>query len=71
MSKPIDDLIQVLEILKPYVGDKYFTGCEHDIMYFYVNPEEVKEEDVIKLDELGVFVDDDIECFSSYKFGSA
>ena len=39
--------------------------------YVTINPADVSEEDIAKLDELGFFPSDDGETFSSYKFGSA
>lgn len=73
MSKektPIRELIEALEIFERYIGDKYPTNCSHDQLYVDVDPEIVSEADVIKLDELGFFVDEELSGFSSFKFGS-
>jgi hypothetical protein len=68
----MDDLIQALNIFRKYNTDKkYPTGCEHDVLYVYVDPAGVSDEDIKELDKLGFNIDDDIGCFSSFRFGSA
>jgi len=67
----MDDLIKALTIFRKYVNVSYPTHCEHDVMYIMgVTKEEVSEEDLAELDELGFFWDGD-EGFKSYRFGSA
>jgi len=70
MSTPIEELIEAMEIFKKYIGDDYPTNCDHDVMRVNVDPENVTEADVIRLDELGFTVDDDLNMFMSYKYGS-
>jgi hypothetical protein len=68
----MDDLIEALQILRKYGNPDYPTHCEHDVMTVGINPEDVSEEDIIKLDALGFFASSDYdECFQSFKFGSA
>jgi hypothetical protein len=72
MSKtPMQELIEALTIFEKYIGDDYPTGCEHDVLHVYVDPEKVPEAEIIKLEELGFDIDPDIDCFYSYKYGSA
>lgn len=69
------DLIESLQIFLKYTGDMdYPTHCEHDVMYCAhgFGPEVMSEEDVKRLDKLGWHWDgDDLECWLSFKFGSA
>lgn len=64
------DLIEALQIFMKYCGDvKYPTTCEHDELYINcVKPEQVTEEDLKRLDELGFFPYEDF-AFVSYRFG--
>lgn len=45
--------------------------CEHDELIINVDPQIVSEEDKRKLDDLGIFIGDDYECFKSFRYGSA
>lgn len=67
---PIRELIEALEIFEKYIGDDYPTNCSHDQLYVDCDPEKVSEADIIKLDKLGFFVDQELDGFSSYKYGS-
>jgi hypothetical protein len=68
----MDDLIKALHIFRKYTDKKYPTGCEHDVLYVYVDPADVSDEDIKELDKLGFYINDDIGyCFSSCRFGSA
>ena len=68
----MEDLIKAFQIFAKYTQAKYPTSCEHDRMYVHVDPDEVSEEDIKSLEELGFNVDDEgVFGFSSYKFGSA
>lgn len=64
------DLIEALNIFLKYGNPTYPTNCSHDELYVDINPDEVSEEDKKRLDELGFFVNEESEGFSSYKFGS-
>ena len=68
----MDDLIEALQIFRKYANEKWPTVCEHDVMYIVnVHANDVSEEDIEKLYELGFFWDDENESFESFKFGSA
>jgi hypothetical protein len=68
----MDDLIKALTIFRKYLNTKWPTHCEHDVMYIIgVTKEEVSEEDLAELDELGFFWDGSDKGFKSYRFGSA
>lgn len=68
----MDDLIKALQIFRKYTDAKYPTGCEHDVLYVYVDPADVSDEDIARLDKLGFDVDNGVGyCFSSSRFGSA
>lgn len=66
----MNDLIKALQIFAKYTDTRCPTSCEHDILYVQVSSEEVTEEDKIELEKLGFRVDDDLDNFSSYRFGS-
>ncbi len=66
------ELIEALQIFLKYADETYPTHCEHDILYILVNPVVVSDEDKIKLEELGFIPStDEIDCFISFKYGSA
>ena len=66
------DLIEALTILLKYGNPDYPTHCEHDTLTICgIEPDDVTDEDKLKLDELGFFVDEDDEYFMSFRFGSA
>ena len=69
----MNDLIEALTIFSKYCDDPYSpTGCEHDVLYVYSGHPDGKEPgDVARLRELGFEWDDDIEVWSSFRFGSA
>ena len=67
------DLIEVLKILLEYANDdRRPTHCEHDTLYICsgIQKEQVSEADIARLDELGVFWDEEFDCFMSFRFGS-
>lgn len=66
----MEDLIKALQIFLKYGNKKYPTSCEHDILYVDIDPGVVSYEDKKTLDELGFFVDDENDCFASFKYGS-
>ena len=58
------ELAEVMTIFAKYSEEGYMLGAEHDVIYVYVNPEKVSEEDIKRLDELGFHADtDDLENF--------
>jgi len=67
------DLIEALTILLKYANeDRRPTNCSHDEFFVGagIDIEDVSNEDVLRLDELGFFWNKDYEGFSSYRFGS-
>ncbi len=71
----MEDLIKALEIFKKYLEDKNANSplnCGHDTLYIMdVNPLDVTKEDAAELERLGFEIDDEFECFYSFRFGSA
>jgi len=66
------DLIKALRIFLKYGNPEYPTNCVHDeLVIMEIEPENVSGKDKIELEKLGFFVDEEEECFISYKFGSA
>lgn len=63
-------LIEALNIFLKYGDSTYPTHCEHDVLTVAVSPDLVSDEDMAKLDELGFFINEDEECFQSYRYGS-
>jgi len=67
----MDDLIEALQIFLKYKNSKCPTNCSHDTLAIMeVEEEEVSEEDVKRLDQLGFIWSDEDECFISFRFGS-
>lgn len=64
------DLIEALNIFSKYTDEQYPTWCEDDVMHVNVDPLEVSETDVQKLEDLGFIGDVDNDDFKSFKFGS-
>ena len=64
------DLIEALQIFLKYGNPAYPTNCSHDELYVNINPDKVSKEDRMRLDELGFFVSEELDGFSSFKFGS-
>jgi hypothetical protein len=67
----MDGLIEALQILRKYDNPQWPTHCEHDELWILIDPAKVSDEDKARLDELGVFVDEENECFKSFRYGSA
>lgn len=63
-------LIEALIIFSKYTDEDYPTSCDHDILYVNVSIHEVSEEDKVKLESLGFYVDESLEIFCSRKYGS-
>lgn len=66
----MDDLIEALTILRKYGSPRNPTHCEHDKLTVCINPDDVSQEDVDKLELLGFHVDGE-GFFYSFRFGSA
>lgn len=68
----MDDLIEALTIFREYGNPAWPTHCEHDVLTICgIEASQVSESDKVRLGELGFFVDEDLDCFQSYRFGSA
>ena len=67
----MEDLIKALQIFLKYGNRRTPTHCEHDVLYVCgISSEEVSEEDLKELDDLGFFPEDEVDGFASYRFGS-
>ena len=67
------DFIEALNILLKYNDDYRPFFCDHDVIYFTaVKPNQVSDDDKLRLSELRVFISDDTgeELFYSFRFGS-
>ena len=67
------DLIEALTILLKYANDdRCPVHCEHDQLYIGcdITLDKVSEEDVKRLDELGIFWSESEDSFISFRFGS-
>lgn len=67
----MDDLIEALTILRKYGNPYSPMYCEHATLNICINPINVSEADIARLDVLGVHIDESEECFYSFRFGSA
>lgn len=66
------DLIQGIAILAQHpANDISPFHCEHDTLTVCADPAKFTEKEIRRLDELGFVVDEDEECFTSFRFGSA
>lgn len=66
------ELIEALQIFAKYQENDYPTHCEHDTLHIMgITEEEVSEEDMKKLDELGFFYSEEDDGFISFKYGSS
>ena len=66
----MDDLIEALQIFRKYENPQFPTHCEHDELNVCIDADNVSEEDILKLEELGFHKDESGEYFTSYRFGS-
>lgn len=66
------DLIEALTIFLKYKNERWPTNCSHDLLAIMaVTKEEVSEEDVQRLDELGFHWMNDVDSWGSFRYGSA
>ena len=63
-------LIKALQIFLKYGNPEYPTHCEHDVLFIMINPDTVSDDDKEKLEKLSFF-ENDVDGFSSFKYGSA
>lgn len=64
------DLISALQIFLKYGNPDYPTDCRDETLSVMINPNIVTYEDKNILEELGFLIDDENECFISFKYGS-
>ena len=65
----MSDLIEALQIFLKYGNPSHPTHCEHDTLHICgIEPKDVSEEDLVKLNKLGFYVSGD--GFQSFRFGS-
>lgn len=68
----MEDLIKALNIFLKYTDSANPTHCEHDVLYVVdISYEEVSKEDKEELKKLGFSWSNEIDCWYSYRFGSA
>ncbi len=68
----MENLIKALQIFLKYGNPPFPTHCEHDVLTIIdIDPSKVSERDKEQLNDLGFFINEDEECFQSYRFGSA
>ncbi len=68
----MDDLIEALTIFRKYANPRWPTVCSHDQLAICgVTRDQVSEEDIGRLNDLGFFWDESDEIFVSFRFGSA
>ena len=73
----MNDLIEALQIFNKYLQkdptnyhNQFPTGCDYDVLWVYVEPDAVSDEDKKRLAELGFTPDYDLYNFMSTKYGS-
>lgn len=60
-------IIDILKILQKYhIDESYPFWAEHDVIGFYVDYEEIKQEDKGKLEELGCFYSNEYDGLIMY-----
>lgn len=68
----MDDLIKALQIFRKYGNPDYPTHCEHDQLTICgIDPDNVSDEDVSDLANLGFSIDEEEGYFYSFHYGSA
>lgn len=71
MNNTLSTLIEALTLLSHYDDPAYPTLCEHDILYVFVDPSLVSDDDLDRLSDLGFNARPADGCFYSYRFGNA
>ncbi|NEW49369.1 hypothetical protein GV792_04835 [Nocardia cyriacigeorgica] len=66
------ELIVALALLAKHQANEISPfHCEHDTLTVMADPEKFTPEELTQLDEWGFFPDEDGECFTSFRYGSA
>jgi len=67
----MEELIEALQIFLQYGNPDNPTNCSYDYLWIDIDTELVSKEDIVKLDKLGFFIDEELgEGFGSFKYGS-
>ena len=66
----MDDLIEALQIFRKYGNPEWPTHCAHDELIVNIDPSDVIESDLKRLDQLSFIPIKDDRCFKSFRFGS-
>lgn len=67
----MEKLIKALQIFLKYKNLDYPTHCEHDVLYVQgYELDEISEDDIKSLKELGFWWSNEYDCFYSFKYGS-
>lgn len=64
------DLPRAIEILSQHKTGPFPFHCEHDELFVMSDPAAYEPEELAELEELGFFANE-VEGFSSYRYGSA
>ncbi len=68
----MENLIKALQIFLKYGNPNYPTHCEHDILMIVgYTSSDFSKEDREELDNLGFFWNNEYDCWTSFKYGSA
>jgi len=68
----MDDLIEALKIFRTVANPYAPLHCEHDTLYIMgISKEDLTQENIDTLENLGFYWDDAEEVFYSFRFGSA
>lgn len=70
----MSDLIKALTILSKYMTPselKYPTNCDHDILMVCCRKQLLSDEDMAELEKCSFEWNDEYDCWTSYRFGSA
>ena len=67
----MEDLIKALQILSKYGNPDRPFDCQYNTLYICIDSENVSNEDIIELDELGIFINEEDGQFMSFKYGRA
>jgi hypothetical protein len=65
-----DDLPRAIEMLSWHKTGPFPLHCEHDELFAMSDPTKYAPEELAELDELGFFPND-VDTFSSFRYGSA
>ncbi len=66
----MNDLIKALQIFAKYGNPECPTHCEHDKLQVCIKPNLVSGIDKLELSLLSFYIDEDDDCFYSFRFGS-